>query len=656
MILGGVSALVIVAFVSILVAINRKICCKHNHRAGYNDKGKKSSAKKIKKRKIGYDIPIESRPTVSSVIWQQEENDIAEEVKKIYRNISNCSKPVLFDTDCGERLQANYNTNTMDMQSGKAQFEDDQTRYKGKMKELVNRMDLHVDVNNAKHKNLRNSSYQRQAGAFLSKNHVAGAKVQEVVMEEMRRSQVQEWVDNSVGTLDREEEINVRETVDEILPHGTNRACLELDLQEKTEGKNIHQQKLEKKNRGFADQTPDEQGNVPVDIRASRGGEMTECDEKANDVKNLKSCLKKGTKWKESPIEKNVQEMNECNRIHEGNFDKRELDQRKLTFTDSENFATARDVKKFIVTRWIDHSISQHKSRVTEEESDTTLAEKSANELEYEDIDSVLTSVSRMDEGRLSKLKASEFYKELLKRKINRYRTLGEKIDEVSLVDKEDARGDEEELESEPTIKNDRMVIEEKRNYLVTDKGEATTMYRTKRESLSESNVIDQISDYRTNAGKFEEGLKTNCEEDNSFGSEVSEKENDVSLKYSIVRNFSDRLKPTIYVSLQHIHGLGKVFGYQNRAIARLYFANDSEEYEESDSMRCFDDIYQEQMFSVVGTSIKAIIKDFLVIEIILEDNDEPELYVKLPLEGLKHKATLIDAVIFQHGQFVEAS
>ena len=660
MILGGVSALAVVAIVSFLVAVNRKRCCAHRHRKGCDDNWNKKNTKKVKKRKIGYDIPIESKPIISSVIWQQEENDIAEEVKRIYNNISNCSKPVLFDS--GLCPQIDYNTNAKELQSMKVPAEENVIEYNCKAKKATLKLDLQLDVNKTMLTNQGHSSYRRQAGAFLSKDKVSEVKAQEVFMEEAKRSQVQEWVDNSVGTLNEVKEMGTIGKGEKVIPLKANKSYAEVEPQEGGKGKNLqwNLQNYDKKSRDFAENDSRKQENIYLTIKDDVNNELKDCDAEVHDVKGLKSCLKKGARGRDNVLEKSFEEIKECNGTSVTDIKEKSFNQRKLKFTENEDFSTTRDVRKLIVTSWIDHSDAQNKSCVTEEESDTTLAEKSANDLEYEDIDSILTSVSRMDEGRLSKLKASDFYKDLLKKKIKKYKDLGQKIDEVSLVSHEEERGVGVELENKrrqgsEKANEERFSLSKKNKQASTaGKEEINISHRNERESLSESSVLDQVSNEREKVGAVGERTKTHSNEELSHGSEISNDENDITLKYSIVRNFSDRLQPTIYVSLQHIHGLGKAFGYDNTAIARLYFANDGEEYEESEPMKCFDDIYQEQMFSVVGSSKKAIINDFLVIEIILEDNNEPELYITVPLVGLKHKATLIESVAFERGQFME--
>ena len=647
MVLGGVSALAIVAVLSLLVAINRKKCCMHQYRRDYGDVREKKSTKKTKKRKIGYDIPIESKPMMSSAIWQQEENDVAEEVKKIYHNISNCSKPVLFDMESGISPQNDCSDHPYDTQKKKIPAEKDLIVYGSKVKKPALKLDPNVGVNGTTNSKQGRSSYQLQVDAFLLKDQNTGIRAQEVFMEEARRSQVQDWVDNSVGTLNEigNEE---RRKSKEIL-HEESQFCAQLAPDE---GR-VCKRTLENENEILAENSLKNE-----EIHNLEFGKNAKNELKASEMEAVKEVLMKNARWKESVLEKSFEEVKEFKKTSDSGEEK--FNHKSLKYTENGDFKTARDLKNLIVTRWIDHSVAQNKLRITEEESDTTLAEKSANEIEYEDIDSILTSVSRMDEERLSKLKTSKFYKELLKRKIDKYKAAGEKIDEVSLVGKGAKRGAEEELENrrrqnkgdingesvhlQKDVKNYSAEVEEKRD----------TAHRSGRESLSESSNFDQASSHQEKIGKVAKKLEIVPQEEATSGSDFSNNEDDITLKYSIVRNFSDRLKPTIYVSLQHIHGLRRTFGYDNTAIARLYFANDGEEYEESEPMKCLDDIYQEQMFSVVGTSTKAIIKDFLVIEIILEDNDEPELYVKLPLEGLRHKATLIDSVVFEHGRYME--
>ena len=655
MILGSVSALAIVAVLSLLVAINRTKCCMHQYGRSYGDGREKKGPKKTKKGKIGYDIPVESKPMMSCAIWQQEENDIAEEVKKIYHNISNCSKPVLFDMDIGISPQNDCKDHLYDMEKKKISGEKDLIVYGSKVKKPVLKLDPNVGVNGTTSNKQGRSSYQRQVDAFMLKNHSTGIRAQEVFMEEARRSQVQDWVDNSVGTLNLIGNEGGRKSK-EVL-HEASRCYAQL---EPDEGR-ICKRTPEKENEIFAENSPKNEEIHNLEFEKNANSELKASEmEAVKEVKGLKSCLKKNGKWKESTVEKGFEEIKECRKTSYANRGEENFNNKSLKYTENEDFKTARDLKNLIVTRWIDHSVAQNKLRITEEESDTTLAEKSANEIEYEDIDSILTSVSRMDEERLSKLKTSKFYKELLKRKIDKYRAAGEKIDEVSVVGKEAKRGAEEELENRRRQNKGNINVES--NQLLkdvknhpTEEGEKKdTANRSGRESLSESSNFDQASSHRENVEKVAKLLEIVPQEEAPSGSDFSNNEDDIILKYSIVRNFSDRLKPTIYVSLQHICGLGRTFGYDNTAIARLYFANDGEEYEESEPMKCLDDIYQEQMFSVVGTSTKAIIKDFLVIEIILEDNDEPELYVKLPLEGLRHKATLIDSVVFKHGRFME--
>ena len=665
MILGGISAFAIVALVSFLVAINRKRCCADRHKRGYDEGLSKNSARKLKKRKIGYDIPIRSKPMVSSVVWQQEENDIADEVKKIYGNISNCSEPVVFEMSNGIWQQNEFDAmQTKHVNVGKKEIArgDKKTRGDNKLGQPTLKMNLGLDLKKPRQGDQGRSSYQRQVVTFLSKGQEEkkpAINIEDVYMEKAKRSHVQEWVENSVKTINDKTEVTKGENSKNVLLQEVDGVGAEFG----NKGENFQWQ--ENGNLQCKDENVNQNclnHEVDFDLVARNDDDigLEGCDVNGKDAKALKSCLKKSKKegmsdgLKENIFEKSFEEIKQNIGMKNREAEEGTFDQRKLKLTDKEDFKTVRDVKKLIVTRWIDHSAAHNKSCVVEEESDATLAEKSANELEYEDIDSILTSVSRMDEGRISKLKATDFYKQLLKKKITGYKAAGEKIDEVSLVSNEEKRLNKEEIKTQnmERIGEEKMALIRESKLSFSGQEKKAIVQKNERESLPESSDLNQDKIDKIDKS-LEKTERRNSKED-SFVSEFSIDENDITLKYSIVRNFSDRLKPMIFVSLQHIRGLGRVFGYDNTARARLYFANDGEEYEESEPMKCEDDIYQEEMFSVIGTSTKAIVKDLLVIEMILEDNDEPELYVTVPLDGLRHKATLIDSVTFLPGRFEE--
>lgn len=634
---------------ALLISIARKKCCAGHYNKIYYNGGEIKGTGTVKKRKIGYDIPVRSKPVMSSVVWQQEENDIADEVKKLYHSISNSSKPVLFDDGNGAFPQADCDANIVENGDVKGQTIASSTR---KCTKPFLKLNLNLGQNKTKHDGKRGrSSYERHLSSFLSKNQNelhAGTKKECVFMEEPARSKVQEWVENSARLSEKEREVLNFGNGKSEQRFEPEREVIKLQEKDETEEISSKDDLNVSKEIGHVVKNDDKQSFSELNI-------------KHQDKLPLKSCLKKPTadmgKFQENCQEKSYEEFetrNETPRTKMEGLKPEEVEQKKLKFTESEEFKTARDVKKLIVTRWIDHSAVQNKSRLIEEESDTTLAEKSANELEYEDIDSILTSVSRMDDGRISKLKATDFYKELLNKKIKGYKSMEQKIDEVSIAIGEEMEVKEDAGQEKRISRSKRMTEEEgffkgKECLSKFERKGKTKQTNDEREPLLESSIED-MSERKDRFNKLNKEVMENQE--NSFVSHYSNDENEITLKYSIVRNFSDRHKPMVYVSLQHIHGLGRTFGYNNSATARLYFANDSEEYEESDPIKCDDDIYLEEMFSVVGTSTKAILKDSLVVEIILEDSDEPELYVSVPLDGLRIKATLIDSVSFLVGHF----
>lgn len=654
MVLWGVSVVAILALVSLLIVTKRKKCCSHQHKNSYDAEGDGKKAVKLKKRKIGYDIPIRSKPVVSSVVWQQEENDIADEVKRIYHSISNSSKPILFEIENEVYPQTENDVNAV---ASKLVENGSKRTHRNRSKK--DRFKLHLNFSQNKqsiNENKGKSSYQRQVSNFLSNNQAerhTSNKSQDIVNAEKARSKVLEWVENSVRSFNKEEN-------DEENARDFDNDSSHCDVGDQGGIESITGLQMDNiEARGIDWKVGKEDINKKIGVEV-----------KGSNEKVLKSCLKKTGREKASLLNQedeagvNLAQIKSENENQETKLNGKQFDMKRLTLTDSKDFKTARDVKKFIVTRWIDHSAGQSKSCMIEGGSDTTVAEKSANELEYEDLDSILTSVSRMDEGRISKLHATDFYKDLLHKKIKRFKSSKKEIEDFSTARYEEKReGDE--VTKKRCLKDKEMIDGEQLPSLMKDRklqifpGREKDMYDIKeeRQSLLESSMEDKAVSRNNEFGKSDEDLKRSTFDGSNelFAPEHSSEEN-ITLKYSIVRNFSDRLKPMVYVSLQHIHGLGRTFGYDNSAVARLSFANDGEEYEESDSMKCDDDIYLEEMFSVIGTSTKAIIKDFLVIEIMLEDNDEPELYVKVPLNGLVQKATLIDSVIFEHGRIEQFS
>ena len=655
-ILGAVSAVAILALLTVLLTIHRKKCCSKPTRVNNRTQGDLS--KKLKARKIGYDIPSRSKPVMSAAVWQQEENDIADEVKRNYGNISNCSNPVLFELS-GFEHQDEFKQIAMETGNCKTQMKKKgMAKLHSILKKPSNKTPFGKDEFESKREKAENKQMKKvlpfSNGALplakLDRCAVNQNVYEEVEMEESARSKVQDWVNNSMVVKSDNKDMD--QLVADPLAGCDSRVFKreEFDVNEAT---------------------------GVTEANRLVGERIISCDEyeRAKDLENQPAFIGKKTMRESGRLTKEDVDIKKENKdcTENGVELKAGLPKdRKPNFSAREDFETARDIKKLIVTRWIDHASRQNKPCVVEEESDIALGEKSLNELEYEEIDSILTSVSRMDERRISKLKATGFYQELLRKKLQKQPRNQTQL-AVKRMDEEENVPEEEKL-TEARLK-DRETRQECREDFSHSKAIATSEKRVDlnavknvesietsiankenvRQSLPESSIQEVSTEKGKYDNKFTEKPKVPMgNHESSFVSNYSFNENDAFVKYSIVRNFSDRYSPQVYVSLTHIHGLGRLFGYDNSVVARLYMADNATEntVEESASIPCDDDIYLEEMFSVKGVSAKAIINDSLVVEMTLADNDEPELYVVLPLDGLRHKATLIDSVPFQRGSF----
>ena len=661
--LGGISALAILALASFLAAMHRQKCCSKQQKQKQGKRRYEKLEKGVHERTIEYDIPLRSKPVMSNVVWQQEENDIADEVKRIYKNVSNCSKPVLFGVGVGVQPQKENFRNVERKQEEQVNkkhglIAKDNKKPGLTTKAVFNRGFLDHKKGEPKSKDLSNG-YEEIAKGRMNSNVREIGRIdleqkgrtlkfceEDKAIEEMTRSKVQDWVDNSLNIVAERSLQGMRSEADIIKQNHKSR---ESEVNDENEMMN---------DGNFITNEEKEIGLAPLGISVQKKIE----DQKLKGIQDV-----------ETQIVHQIEEIkrwdaNDSTVHHHQNMKSKHNKTAKLKFSSVNDFETGSDVKKLIVTRWVNHSSQQNKPCVVEEESEINPGEKSSNELQYEDIDSILTSVSRMDEKRFSKLKATTFYKDLLSQKIKQQtrsndvkispKEWDENVDDKErdlsydiVKPKEGLTGDVQGRRSSyvkntfiGSISNDKL-----ENHRSIKKGDENT-----RKSLPESSYHDNPSQNLDHYKKETSNLERHQSKEETIDeSEISHDDPLITLKYSIVRNFSDRYQPLVYVSLTHLHGLGTAFGFDNSVTVRLFFANDTESLEESKLIRCDDDIYLEDMFSVKGISTKEILKDSLVIELMFEDNDEPELYVNLPLDGLKHKATLIDTVTFEKGKFV---
>ena len=642
--------------------MHRQKCCSKQQKQKQGKRRYEKLERGVNERTIEYDIPLRSKPVVSNVVWQQEENDIADEVKRIYKNVSNCSKPVLFGVGVGVQLQTEdfriVERKQEEKFNKKIGLITKENKKPGLMtKAVFNRGFLDPKKGGPKSKDLGNGYEEIGTGKVNSNvNEIGRLDLEQKgmtlkfceddkAMEEMTRSKVQDWVDNSLNIV-ADRSLQGMRSEAEIIK--TNHKSRKSELNEENKMLN---------DGNFITTEEKEIGLAPLEISLRKKIE----NEKLKGIQDVET--------------QNVHQFEEIKRrdandssVHHQNMKTKHSKTAKLKFSSVNDFETASDVKKLIVTRWVDHSSQQNKPCVVEEESEINPGEKSSNELQYEDIDSILTSVSRMDEKRFSKLKTTSFYKDLLSKKSKQQTTRNK----VEIPPKEwDENVDDKERDPSYYIGNPNDVLDSDMQGrrisrvknttiggIINDKLENDRSIKkgneNTRQSLPESSYHENpprnLDHYKKETSNLE---RHQSKEESIFESEISQDDPLVTLKYSIVRNFSDRYQPLVYVSLTHLHGLGTAFGFDNSATVRLFFANDTESLEESKLIRCDDDIYLEEMFSIKGISTKEILKDSLVIELMFEDNDEPELYIILPLEGLKHKATLIDTVTFEKGKFV---
>eukprot|EP00794_Sanderia_malayensis_P010036 gene10036-11062_t len=789
MLLGGVSALSILAITSFLIAMYKDRCCHKNtqRRQKYDSYHKMSTVGRVRsvgETTIAYDIPARSKAMISTV-WQQEDNDVADEVKTIYRNISDSSKPVLFGVGTGVFLQQQQQQYKEQQQQHKEQQQQDahggdfgnedlqlnndgldvvatktrkfpqfgrksdkkdegkvlrgefmlKTNTEGIMKigaqpkrgwidqlegsrmqrkGCVERRNTSV-LKNENDRNVIATNEQKQIGFKLDKitfpdekaHHDEGEIVFDdgnenaglVEVPENTLSKVQDWVNSSFRKLEDGTSRN------NLAVHSGYKVSLHSD--ENSEDCGDGKEKAEVVGGGFeTDSREDKEAAMDADVNNATGDVVMDSWKKNDNVSvrnaatNAATCTTKATDETAASTTKKS-ELSASDKHSKAT---------NLRLSSIEDFQKTPNVKGLILTRWVDHA-AQHQRKLGVEEEHSSMecadattccgVEQSSNELQYEEVDSILTSISRMDEKRVRRLKSTEFYKDLLLNGVRKRIAENSKSCSTTDVDKGNrgalrngsanemkgslrvgerfARQGNEDRQNQAETgskfndeKNRKfgMLHKVSRNDSVEDSGtvkahgngvaafqhfqvlnEAKRDLDNTRCSLSESAINEDESSLDSSAEGFAKS-SGNLGKMHESASEVSSEQdlndaNTAHLKYSIVRNFSNRFKPFVYVSLTHIQGLDRL-AKSSSFFVRIYLANDENSRQQSELLSTSRDVYMEDMFAIQGTSTKDILNDSLVIEVVGDFKSEREAVVarvSVDLSGLRYKATLLSTV-----------
>ncbi len=659
MLLGGVSALAVLVIASFLVAMYREKCCGQS-KPKSSKRRRQPSIKSKAEAKITYDIPTRSKAMVSSV-WQQEDNDIAHEVKRLYQDISASSRPVLFGSGTGVFLQeaeafdACNRLNKEDLGQAKQVKERDKEQIDQKLSqgqtEDVSKEGLNVvNINNLEH------------GQTSSK-----------LLENTTITKVQDWVNSSFQKVEKNRTDIDNDKLNASSINGAMLPGLKIG-----EGEGLGLAKTENNTDGEMSRRL-ENGTVCNTDKRNDSISNTVIIENADNVCTAVMNSKVNTASSGESTQNKLVNYGPRNQSHTGSKAKQTMEPLKLSSIP--NFQSSADVKTLLLTRWVDHATQQQQQQrqkinsfeVAEEDSDVIREQDSSNDLQYEDIDSILTSVSRMDEKRTHKLKETKFYKELLTRQAKM--KIEEKAEKVAKADGFENRTQigSKTNKNEEVFKTNAMKEEDtklSKSFLETPRDQSLQLYKVRntidtrfkrgndrdvtmentRLSLSESEIADESTEHSRSS------LSSDIEEDSAFrhlekqraslfNSMTHPAQSEALLKYSLVRNFSNRFRPLVYVSLTHIQGLNLLIATDTIITVKMRLTNDASSVQRSRPIACSSDIYIEEMFAVEGSSTKNILNDSLTIEVIREDEMEAAAVVSLDLKGLREKATLLSTV-----------
>ena len=607
--------------------------------------------------KIAYDMPIGNNGIISSV-WQQEENDIADEVKRMYSGISSCSTPVLFGLQSGVLVQESRQE--VDIKGPSAVQNIHKAPFEAIHKTVHATRGISKEVNSTK-AGVGNIEQNKCLAPVTGSQHHnttnANADVLErriidqeaVIIHESTLTKVQDWVNNSFRNLEtakHEVQCGITARASITGKKADDTTPIKNDITD------TKYQQIE----------PRDINDEPVD-KAS-----TNRLHEINSNFAPKTTHAKSEKVSESlPIFRNKEKAVFCSEQSTRTKDQVDNTSKvvKHQLSSMSDFHSTDNVKNLMLTTWVDHVGQQNRSSVAEEESETTLGELSANDLQYEDIESILTSVSRMDEKRIEKLKATDFYKQMLLKKVRKQIANGKQLptaEEYDGMESEDSTDNKIAAHSLALRAKEKQVSElrvskkyeaSKATRLTSTHNQSLTADRS-RVSLSESTINEDSYDTFNNSLTTENSFKDNCSKideekhKSSINPETIHNRSKVLLKYSIVRNFSNRFKPLVYVSLTHLQGLARLFKAGELFTVRMYLVNDDTSMQETHPIECSNDIFVDDMFSVQGFSTKDILNDSLLIETIPVGGNEAWTRVSIELNGLKYKATLLSTVAME--------
>ena len=386
-ILTGFSAVAVLLLATVLFASHT--CCGRRKKLKETEKFEKKILKKQQKTKISYEIPKQSSHPIITSALQQEDNDVAEEVKRNYKNIADCSQPIIC---CPGHNGYCYNPGD----AGSSSLQQEPVK-KHKLPDKITRARTCVETGSTSHKS---SGQNKEAQAVSTVNSVVTCpdSLQETVINNRNRPQSLPLTKTNW---------NVHEETQDLQQQCDNQNIQSCHVPDKNDSHTFFNSVLDaiyRQQEVVSESLIDsvsEGNNLQPGERESEGTEATKIQEKGHNISSARSSHESSRS--EEELRNQVESQT--------NLSRKPHVMRHRLATESE-LRTTEDVKGLILTRWVDHTVFRQEGHMNEE-IDSSSEQHSVNNLPYEEVDSILTSVSRMDERRLRMLRNTNFYQQL---------------------------------------------------------------------------------------------------------------------------------------------------------------------------------------------------------------------------------------------------